>query len=180
MKTALYFVALMPPKPIMDQITGFKQYAADHFNSRRAFRSPAHITLQAPFRWDENEIGRVQTVLSDFSKKQIKFPVQFKNFNCFAPKVIYVDVIRTNELDELKSALNDTLFQELSIPKDNYPIFHPHATIAFRDLESDIFPVAWDYFSKQTYEATFEANAMTLLKNETGVGWHIEATFHFE
>jgi len=56
--------------------------------------------------------------------------------------------------------------------------FHPHVTIAGRDLKERDFATAWAYFQSQTYEAAFEANAISLLVN-TDTGWEIEADCPF-
>ena len=179
MSKRLYFIAIMPPKTIIDEITTFKQYAADHFNSRRAFRSPAHITLQPPFNWEEDKVDEVKKALSDFSKNRKKFNVAFKNFNCFPPKVIYVDVIKTQALDDLRLELINDLFEKLKIKKDRYPTYHPHSTIAFRDLKEEVFAEAWNYFSKQTYEASFEVGRIALLEHRGEIGWEIGSYFEF-
>ena len=105
-----YFIAILPPPHVIKEITAFKQYASDHFDSRRAFRSPAHVTLQPPFDLNEEVVENLKNELLDFVKGQQPFSMELKDFNCFPPRVIYVNVIKTEALDQLRAQLMNTLF----------------------------------------------------------------------
>ena len=43
--------------------------------------------------------------------------------------------------------------------------FHPHITIATRDLFKRSFHEAWPIFEKETFEAEWEANALSVLRH---------------
>lgn len=55
MDNNLYFIALLPPAAVAEEITIFKHYIAQHYSSRRALRVMPHITLKAPFKQAETE-----------------------------------------------------------------------------------------------------------------------------
>jgi 2'-5' RNA ligase len=57
--------------------------------------------------------------------------------------------------------------EKLSIHNANYreKPFHPHITIAFRDLKKAIFNEAWDYYSNRLFQEEFTAESVTLLKH---------------
>jgi len=56
--------------------------------------------------------------------------------------------------------------------------FHPHVTIAFRDLKKDKFYEALDYFKTQTYAASFQTKSFCLLKH-TGKEWLVNKELFF-
>jgi 2'-5' RNA ligase len=45
--------------------------------------------------------------------------------------------------------------------------FHPHITIATRDLHKRAFAEAWPLFEHKTYSAQFEATALSVLRHNT-------------
>ena len=56
--------------------------------------------------------------------------------------------------------------------------FHPHITIAFRDLRKEKFYEALAYFKTQAYNFTFTINSFCLLKH-TGKEWLVHKEFDF-
>ncbi len=179
MKT-LYYIAIVPPEPIASEIKAFKTYAGDHFGSYHALRSPAHITLVPPFHWAVEDIERVKTVLSDFSKKQNIFDLHYSNFNCFEPRVVFVDVRPSEALLELRNALLETLKTALEFnQRTKRDTFHPHTTISYRYTNDEQFAAAWAYFSNQNYQATFEVKNIILFKHRKEIGWQVDGHFEF-
>ena len=51
----LYFIALIPPEPLKDQIQDIKLEVTEKFNSSHSLNAPPHITLLSPFRMDEEQ-----------------------------------------------------------------------------------------------------------------------------
>lgn len=176
---SIYFIAILPEQKIQDEITIFKQYAAKKFNAKRALTSPPHITLAAPFRCENNDIQQILEATGKFAEKQKIFDVELKDFNCFAPRVIYMDVTKSTVLDDTHHGLNNILERDCDIEwkfKDRE--FHPHMTVAFKDLKEAIFPKAWKYFKRAKYKNTFNAKALNVLKHD-GKEWQIFKTFKF-
>lgn len=180
MPTSLYFIGLLPPEPLRQQINGFKQEAADHFGARHAFRSPPHITLQPPFHWANEERPALLTALAGFAQAINRFEVTFRNFHHFPPRVIYVDVVPSEALTALRQRLLQFTEDQLGIfEKHKNSPFFPHATIAFRDLKRKDFPAAWAYFAEKRYEATFAAKALYLLEHDAAQGWRVVQEWPF-
>ena len=169
----LYFMALLPDAAIQEEVTRFKQVAQERFGTRQALKSPAHITLVPPFRTDRTDFSILQTVTAE----QNPFAVPLQNFDRFGSRVIFVDVVPAPALLDFQKVLADFCASQLSIVPDSRS-FHPHMTVAFKDLSQSIFPEAWTYFSAQTYERTFTAQGVTLLFH-TGQQWQIDQTFAF-
>lgn len=159
-------------------MTQFKQYAAEHFGSSRALRSPPHITLARPFRWPEGRLEELYAALEFFALEEKPFRLGLSNFNCFAPRVIFVDVERKLELKELQSRLEAYLAAALGLVFKSRHDFNPHMTVAFKDLRRKAFREAWAYFSQLNYEREFLVDAFALLQHD-GKRWRVAERFGF-
>jgi len=161
-----WFIALIPDETIAEEVRTYKQYAARHFRAQRALRSPAHITLIPPFFCPLRFLGRMRKTLSDFVAAQKPFDLQLSGFDCFAPRVIFIDVADAPLLMELQRALARCWEQEMDWDPGDRRDFHPHMTIAFKDLTRSRFPEAWAYFREQEYARTFCVEGIWLLRHK--------------
>lgn len=168
---SLYFIALLPNPVVQDEVTRFKETARDRFGSGHALKSPPHITLIPPFGSNQTDFSALQT----FAQAQEPFAVQLRHFNRFGSRVIFVDVLPEPPLLACQAQLATFCHGRFGIKPDTRP-FHPHMTVAFRDLQRAVFPAAWAYFSTQSYERTFTAEGVTILRH-TGQRWVVEETF---
>ena len=177
-KDLLLFIAVIPVKEICEEVTAFKQYALEHFDSGRALRSPAHITLIPPFRWSPGRLRALKGSLEQFTCRCVPFYLTLNGFDCFQPRVIFVDVEESEELNRLQSGLEDYLSLEYSLKNEGKHGFHPHMTVAFKDLRRSVFPTAWKYFAGQEYLRVFEVNQYFLLRHN-GLRWEVDGAFAF-
>ncbi|NRB52236.1 MAG: 2'-5' RNA ligase family protein [Saprospiraceae bacterium] len=177
-QTDLFFIAVLPPAEIQEEVTAFKEYAATEFNSKHALRSPPHITLIPPFRWASSERDKLIRFLEGFTFSPSTIALTLENFDCFAPRVIFVDVNAELLLQQMQVQLKTEIAQHLGIEHKGPFGFHPHMTIAFRDLVEDVFQTAWAYFSTQSYLRTFAVQELTLLKHHQK-GWQVDGSFLF-
>jgi 2'-5' RNA ligase len=174
-----YFIALVVPEPFQTELMNFKRFIADTYNSKGALRSPAHITLHMPFEWKEEKEDKLINTLQQFSYKEA-FTIDLLNFFCFAPRVLFVDVVKNETLIQLQSELVSHAKKNLRLLNQANDMrgFHPHITIAFRDLRKEKFYEALEYFKTQSYQASFKANNFCLLKH-TGKEWLVHKEFFF-
>src|SRR5215831_16637642 len=142
---SMYFIALVAPKEINEYIFKWKQFMKERFGCLVALRSPAHVTLIPPF-WMKQEIeNKLKDSIENFSHQQTSFELNLKNFSAFKPRVIYVDVKPNEELKKLHFGLYEYVKTAdlFPIEKEERP-FHPHITIATRDLSKKSFYEAWE------------------------------------
>jgi len=169
----LYFVAILPPEPVYSKITLLKNEFNERYGSSAALRSPPHITLHMPFRWSLKKESIVIDSLSNIASSTTPFQLQLANFDCFEPRVIYIDVQRTTELDSLKHQVMRnaaTIWHIYPLPYSR--AFQPHITVAFRDLKKPQFKEAWAEFRQRKFSAIVEISDLTLLKHN-GKYWEI-------
>ena len=177
MKDALFFIAIVPDAQIQQEVTEFKQYLAEHFGASHALKSPPHITLFPPFKWPQDRVEALLAMLRDFAAPEARFEIMLKNFNAFAPSVIYVDVMPNELLQNFQQRLENQLEKEFDLKNDRgHHGFNPHMTIAHKDLKHGLFAEAWQYFSLQHYARTFEVENIALLQHN-GRRWDIYKQF---
>ncbi len=168
MASALYFIAVIPPADIQKQVTHFKEVARDRFQSKRALNSPPHITLIPPFRHPAKQEQELIGLLDAFNAQLVAFPISLQDFGAFPPRVIFIDIEPSSALKTCRESLLHWCQQEIGLP-DNSPFgFHPHMTIAFKDLKQGTFPAAWDHFEAIAYEASFWVREVFLLRFDSG------------
>ena len=176
--TSLYFIGLIPPTPIREEITGIKEYVADKFHSRAALRSPPHITFQPPFRWEINRQNILGGALVGFFKKYEPFETNLSGFGAFSPRVIYINVENNSPMETLHTRLREFCHQEFGINNQGEGPFRPHLTIAFRDLTKQQFRLAWEEFQNREFQFRFEAQGLSLLRHD-GKIWEANQELQF-
>ena len=172
--SAMYFLAIVAPPGVDEKVTEWKNFMRDHFGCQVALRSPAHITLIPPFWMEPDLQPKLQDAMHEFSARQNTFQIQLHNFDSFRPKVIFVGVNHSEALQTLANRLEEYLLGTNSFPvKKSARPFHPHMTIANRDLHKKDFYTAWELFKNRKYRENFLVDGITLLKHN-GTHWIAE------
>ena len=150
-----------------------------NFGCKVALRSPAHITLIPPFRMDPNTENELQDSLDTFSSEWDSFLIKVRDYSHFGSQVIFLDVIPNEQLSDLHAGLNRFLFDMGRFPleKDKKE-FHPHITIAGRDLREKDFAPAWEFFKEKKYSADWQVKGIGLLRHNTKF-WDLVSTSKF-
>lgn len=173
-KFKTYFIAILPPSPIFEEALELKKYFKDRYNSKASLNSPPHITLHMPFQWKEEKEEELVESLLKFAHHVSPVNMSLLNFSSFPPRVIFIDVGKNVLLDKLQKELQRFCRRELNLFNADYKNlpFHPHLTLAFRDLKKTNYQHAWEEFSTKTYHAEFLADKITLLKHN-GKEWRV-------
>jgi 2'-5' RNA ligase len=151
----------------------------DRFGAGHALKSPAHITLQMPFRWPEQAEEQVIDLLDTFRAGKAPFPITLSGFDCFPPRVIFLRILDHTPIAELASALKRDLKEKLGFSsRQVHQKFHPHLTIATRDLTEAAFQRAWPEYRERPFSASFPGHSLSLLKHN-GKHWEVYRTFAF-
>jgi 2'-5' RNA ligase len=174
----LYFIAIIPPSPLPEEMNELKHYFEKEYQSKASLNSPPHITLHMPFEWKEEKEKKLTTALTVFCESQRPVTINFENFGCFEPRVIYINVIKNPVLDSLQKELHQFFKKELNLFNAMYKDlpFHPHVTLAFRDLKKPRFYKAWEEFKERKFSHDFLAHKISLLKHD-GKMWHVHTEF---
>lgn len=171
-----YFLAIVLPQPYLDEVEQIKQQLNHHFGLKGAMRSPSHITLHMPFELQsKNELDLINSLTT------INFlvPIQIKSngFSAFEQRVIFIDVLLNEALISFQKIIVRHLATNFNLENElnNKRGFHPHTTVAFRDLKKHQFAEVKSFLDGFDPNFNFFATNFSILKlNET---WQVLKSF---
>ncbi|RYE22349.1 MAG: 2'-5' RNA ligase family protein [Sphingobacteriales bacterium] len=169
---SLYFFAILPPDELAEKLDAIRVEVSEKYLCYAALKPPVHITLYPPFK-DVN-IEKRFSLMSSWIQRQPIFDIQLKDFNFFKNRehpVVYADVVKNLQLQQLQAGLKRYLRRFVPTTKESYS-FKPHITLGYRDIKPEVFPDIIRDFSKRTFEASFTADTVYLLKHD-GKKWNI-------
>ena len=168
------------PSPQADTVKTLQNRVHTEYHSRAALRSPPHITLQAPFRLVLDQVGVLKQVLTEFASSYSPVSIELDGFGCFPPRVVFVRVIENQALSLIQHDLIKTLTEHQIVGSGEQALraFHPHVTIAFRDLIQRHFRSLWGEVEHKSFVDRFTAEGITLLRHNEKI-WTAEADFLF-
>ncbi len=166
----LYFLAIVPTEPLLSSLQEEKERFSALYHTSHALKSPPHITLYKPFRWEDEQalISKLEEAVKDMPS----FALNLKDYGAFAPRVIFVDVEGSEKLGMLKNAVEETMADALQVEKEHRP-FAPHLTLAHKDLSPQNFKKAWHELKEKPFQASFEVEGFWLLKHN-GRKWEMD------
>ena len=177
---ALYFIALIPPLEVGEQIKALQAEIKERFGIKNVSKSPPHITLQMPFNKEEGEEANLMDTLYKFAEQQNGFKVMLSGFGCFHPHVIFVRVVDHGPIVAVHDRLKKELVGQLN-SKEEATIneIHPHITVIARNLNHGAFHKIWPAFENRKFKASFLVNSIHLLKHN-GTNWDAYKEFFFK
>ena len=179
MQKGPYFIALLPPEVIMNEVLSIQKKISENYDSHVALKAPAHITLQKPFFRMKSQEPDLILKLNNFSTGHSGFEISLNGYGSFPPRTIFIRPEMTDDLKILYKSLyfflkTQLLFNDKEV--GNYK-FNPHITIANRDLSKEGFDKAWKYYKGKEYKRKFMLNNISLLKHN-GKNWDIYRKFN--
>lgn len=170
----LYFYALIPPKDIQADVTKVKLDFKERFESVHSLKSPPHITLIPPFRYKLASESKLIGTLDDFVSNEITFQQKLQDFGFFPPRVIFINVDKSENLKRLFHRFKIHMDAKLNISSLTRGgiRFSPHMTVAHRDLTKENFNKAKPQYENKHISFEFEVNEINLLKHD-GMRWEI-------
>jgi 2'-5' RNA ligase len=164
-----YFLALIPPAPLADQLTQLKEQLQARFQVKYALKSPSHLTLKMPFSYNEAKEGQLQEKLLHFLTEQDPFLVQLAGISNFGQRVIYQRVIHCETLTTMQAGLRGYCRKSLHLVEElSDRNFQPHLTLAYKDLKASQFDEVLAFAREQAIAAEFLADRLVLLKRVEG------------
>jgi 2'-5' RNA ligase len=175
----MYFIAIVLPGELNKKMLKWKNFMHEKFGCKVGLSSPAHITLIPPFWMHEEKEQELIADTNSISLSARPFRITTKNFSAFKPRTIYADVVVNEKLGSLKTAI-DKFFSETDykIKTESRP-FHPHITIATRDLRKKDFYEAWTLFETKKFQAEWEPSGLSVLRHNSK-NWDVIHTSTFK
>ena len=176
----LYLLAILPPPDVSLKIDTIRKECAEKFGVVKALRPPVHITLYKPVWMEESREPELKAQLKEITTDRTPFRQKVRNFGKFGKNVVYINAINNPGLDQLHNVIWKTIRQMNLDPKspDLPTSFHPHFTIAYRDVSPELFEQIWSFYQQQVFEADFIADRFSVLKHD-GKKWNLLGDFPF-
>lgn len=168
----LYFIALIPDESLRKKLSTLKEEFSKSYHTYHALKSPPHITLIPPFTFARQNEQILTSTLQEFAHSCTAFEVSILDYGAFKPRVIYLSISKDDQLERLQQRLKDKCSKELGINMNKSLPFHPHMTLAFRDLSPQMFHKAWERYKVESFRASFKAMSLFLAKHN-GKKWEI-------
>lgn len=177
---SLYFIALVPSEPLRSRAWALKEHMRDVYGSKASLNSPPHITLHMPFKLKQSRERAVLEGLQDLAEGYHTFEIELNGFGAFPPRVIFLDIAPNNTLGRLFNDVQDSMHRGFNIENPEYRkrSFHPHMTLASRDLSKSAFEEAWSVYKEEDFHDGWQVQGITLLKHKGGQ-WEELALAHF-
>jgi len=175
----MYFVAVVLPEELNQKVLKYKNIMLEKYNCKVGLKSPAHITITAPFWMDDEKEQQLLSDIDSISQRFQPFTIETNNFSAFKPRTIFVEVKHNDKLGPLKKCADD-FFRNNSfynIKIDERP-FHPHITIATRDLSKKDFFEIWPWFEEKKFLEKWIAESLCVLRHNTKT-WDVIYTSQF-
>ena len=175
----MYFIALVLPPLLNEKVLYWKSFMYQRYECKVGLKSPAHITIVPPYWMEEENEKMLLADVDNLGKILSPFIVHTKNFSSFKPRTIFIDIEKTKTLESLKET-TDKFFNQnrpYKIKIDPRP-FHPHVTIATRDLFKKNFYEAWPIFEKEKFEEEWLAESISVLRHNKK-NWDVIQTSQF-
>ncbi len=179
-KQNLYFIAVIPPQDICDEITRFKEDFKSRFKSKAALRVVPHITLKAPFKVPAVYHEQIIKWFKQLPVTILSFQQDLDGFDVFDNKrspVVYIKPVLNNPLLSLQQKIIENFRRVFAgeIMRTELD-FKPHMTVAYRDLQPHLFIEAWKEYKEKEYTAAFEVDDFHLLQHD-GRMWNTISTY---
>jgi 2'-5' RNA ligase len=175
----MYFLAIVLPQDLNTRILKYKQHMFEEFNCKVGLKSPAHITLIPPFWMHPDKEQELLSSMDQMCQTISSFPIVTNDFSTFKPRTIFIDVPVEAPLKNTKKNIDSFFSQDKSYgAKIETRPFHPHITIATRDLHKKAFAEAWNHYKDKTFKVEFMAEGLSTLRHNQKT-WDVIHTSDF-
>jgi 2'-5' RNA ligase len=175
----MYFIAIVLPQNVNEKVLKYKQMMLEKYNCKVGLKSPAHITLVPPFWMEDEKEQQLIADINSLSQRLHPLPISTNNFSAFKPRTIFIAVSENEQLKEVKNSA-DEIFKNNSFYniKIDSRHFHPHITIATRDLFKKSFYEIWPWFAEKKFSEEWTAEGISILKHNKK-NWDVMYTSQF-
>lgn len=180
MADSLYLIAILPPPELSRVLDLERKSFSEKYHTHKALKVMPHITLIAPFKRPANFETEIHLNLQDYFSDVSPFQIEIKGYGSFqkASKVIFYKIEKSKELlgmhQELVHFMRNNL--KFSAAETSY-MYHPHITIAYRDLTDENFEKAWAEYETKEFTSAFTCDKVYLLKHDYS-RWQILSVFN--
>lgn len=177
MNTGLYFIAFTFPPAVRVLIEQLKLEISEECQSFHALKTPAHITLLSPQYFTNEQIDKLELLLQAQCGLVHPQAGRLNGFGHFRKDVLFLKCELNEEIYRFQREMIASFHSHLqSVDWKMSAKWHPHVTVAFRDLTEEAFMRVWPKLEFRMFEADFILDTITLFKHNEK-HWQVEKRF---
>ncbi|MBC7916041.1 MAG: 2'-5' RNA ligase family protein [Pyrinomonadaceae bacterium] len=175
---SLFLTAILPPSHLSEQIDDIRKELSERFKIYAALKPPVHITLFRPVNIEKSFGEQLVKLLKPVGYKHGPFRQDLLNFDSFNIQTLFIAGVKNPLLSALQKDIAAVFNKNKIDPREvkGNTAFHPHVTIAYRDIPPDVFPEMWNEIKNRKFKRSFLIDHFTLLKH-TGKEWKVFTEF---
>lgn len=168
--TNIYLIAIVPPEPLFSEIQEIKEVIGAKYNTKEAVRRPAHITLIPPFNAPRSVETEVKKFLDEFGAAQSPFDILIDGYGEFHQSTLFLKPAESPEIMAMQKLLIKQFASVYHRGKERGPSygFHPHITIAYKDITRPMFDAAWREYGDKLFRRRFTLDHIDLMRWDKG------------
>ena len=163
---SLFFFAIPLPDDIRSEIQQITEDISVKYNTRKALNSEPHITIVPPFWYPTSRSDTLKNVISHVSKFTWDFSIDLDGFEAFPRNVLFINVKLSEELQLCHDQAYNCLPTDLYRKVKRYPSYHPHITIAFKDINDTAFAEAKSEYLPLPFNRSFNFESLALYRHD--------------
>lgn len=169
---SLYLTAILPPADLSEEIDEIRKELSVKYQVFAALKPPVHITLYRPLDVESKLENYLINLLKPIGNLHKPFVQELENFDSFNNKTLFVHCLKQPLLNNLQKDISTVIYKnQIDVPEvKSNSSFHPHITIAYRDVKPEVFIPLWDEFKNRKLKRRFTVDRFTLLKHD-GKKW---------
>ena len=170
---SLYLIAILPPPEVAQRIDHIRKECSEKYQVFKALKPPVHITLYKPVWIGSDREALLIESMRLVGRGSRSFTLNVENFARFDKRVLYLKALSNPEIVALQHQIA-TVFRDQSFDK-NAKIdqhYHPHFTLAYRDITPDKFDEIWKEYKDRKFSENFSVVQFSILKHD-GKKWQV-------
>jgi|GEM_PF-951451 len=166
----LFMLAIEPPADLAARIDAIRQEFAARYRCSAGLRPQVHLTLYPPFRINRIEAEVVAGKLAGWAATQQPFTLSIPGFDCFRRNGVLFLALRDTERLNMVYQETVRIIDPHVLPQDRNRPFHPHITIAKRDIPKSRLREALDEYLPRHFSETFTVDRLFFWRHN-GSSW---------
>lgn len=173
-----HFIGVLLPEDITLTLEDCRRYMNEVYGCKSGHGTPIHVTLVPPFRLQEeySTADLISAIEKEVLPKGLDFTAHIDNFDAFGDRTLFANVIAGDAWTKLRDKTVQAIINTCPgcTKKDKKP-FHPHATVANRDIPTGIMTKALQVMNELNLAEDFPVDNITIFERK-GNRWEAAIT----
>ena len=179
---ASYFWVILLPEAVEAAVLAIKQELHQRYGLGRAMLAPGHISMPAEVTADPDQALRLKKLTQQHAAETQPIPLVLDGFGAFPyNRVVFIKVTPQEAFQAFWLPLRARLKGDFPFPAKDLgkTKVDPHVTVAFRDVNQDIFTRVWGEFGSREFHMPFMATSIHLMTRDDRRRWVPVAEYPF-